>query len=329
MPSTPYTIALAALLAAPSLATAPALAQPADTNVADDTIDAQGDATPSSDLLPPNFPIISYSANAAIAVRTEADVDNTDNGYSVRSSGGSLGVAIIPNRQLVFNIDASIEYAFYEFDGAQPLIASIPGSTEPFEDAQTYALGLTTIIRTSEETSILLGGSISASYEGGADFDDAIGGIAFAGITHAFSETLTLGVSAAIIFDLDGQPNVIPLPFVEWQITDTLSLNSSQRGLELTWNRTDTLDLGLRLGFDGREFRLADDGPIPGGIAEDQAVLLTGVIDWRPESWLELRLEAGAQVWGNLELRNSNDVRIYDESLGSAFTAGASVKVTF
>jgi len=308
---------------APAVATAVAPAEAVNT-----TPEPASDAPPGLEGLPP-FPIVRIGFETYSLFRADADIDNTANSYAVAASKAGVNALIVTSPVLTLSLGFSSEFSFYEFDGDAPLVAGIPGSNDPFSSAQRHRVSLTSIIRTSEQSTWLLGGAVNATYEPGADIGDSVGGSVLAGYSRAFSEDLTLGVGVNIVFDLDGRPNILPLPFVDWRFAERWRLASDSRGLTLSFEHSDTLSYGVGARFLGREFRLDDDGPIPGGLAQDDAVAVAAVVEWELAEGLALDLAVGAQVFNEFELRNADDAVIFRENGDPALAAAARITFTF
>jgi hypothetical protein len=286
----------------------------------------EGQPDPAADL---PFPILLFELVNPTVFRSEGSFDDSDNGYSVVATQAELRALYVVSPGLTFSGSISAEFRDYEFATNNPILPGDPNSSEPFDTVQTYEIGLTTIIRQSRELTYIVGGSLSSSYEPGADFDESIGGQLLGGVTYALSEDLTLGFGANIIFDLDDRPNAIPLPFVEWRFAEGWELASGARGVEVTYERSEDLTLGIGARFLGREFRLDNEGTLPGGIAEDNAVAIAGFFEWDITRSLTLELAAGAEVFRRLELRDANDVRVFEDDTDTAFLAAARLTFRF
>lgn len=265
------------------------------------------------------FPIVIVQPNASSVFRSMSDLDSTSNGFSVAAFEAGVDTLIVASPALTFRIGVSTEVSYYDWDGSEPLLADTPDSDDPFDSAQRHEIGTTAIIRSSQTTTWIAGASINSSYESGADFNDSIGGQFLGGGTYAFNDDLTLGFGLNIIFDLDGEPDVIPLPFVEWRFAEGWELASNSRGVNITYERSDTLKYGVGARFLGREFRLDDDGPIPGGIANDNSVAVAAFVEWDVSNELKLEFGAGAQVYSEFELINRRDVRVFESDSDPAF----------
>lgn len=332
-PAEPSPIEEPSPVAAPSFIAEPSRAAPRSARPRPDTRTGPGantlaGAAPDPTGAPP-FPIISFDADTRVGARFDTQPSGSSNSLSVLSTDGSIGATIITGPRLVLNLSTSAEYAAYDFEGTERLIPSIAGTERPFEDVQTYGLGATAFIRASEELSLIVGTGISSSYEAGADFDESLAATIRLGFRYQISETLALGVALGVRNGLDGDYDVIPLPVVEWKINERLTLETAPLGLQLGYRHNDSWRYGAVAAFEGREFRLDDDGPIPGGVAQDFAIIGAGFVEWSYEEWLSLRLELGAQVWSQFELINEDDNTIYSEDLDPALALIASVAITF
>lgn len=278
---------------------------------------------------PPKFPIVLFDATATGLIRTNSTLDDRDNGYAVASSRAAFDTIVVVAPFLTINTGFSAEFASYDFEGGEPLIPGDPTSTDPFGSAQTYQVSLTTILRQSRQLTYLVGGSVNASYEPNADFSDAIAGSVLAGVTYAPTENLTIGAGFNINFDLDDSIDFFPLPFIEWRFAERWELASGRRGIELTYEHSDTLTYGVGTRFIGREFRLDDQGTLPGGIVQDDSVAIAGVLEWNPAEEITVEFVAGAQVFNRLELRNNNNVRVFESNGDPAFVAALRLTMNF
>ena len=276
----------------------------------------------------PDFPIIRYTPSGVIGYRSDAGLDGPGS-FAVTTVASSIDVAIVTSPTLTLSAGFTAEYTSYEFDGGDPLLPGVAGSEDPFDQAESYEISLTTIVRTSERVSWLAIGTVASAFEPGADFGDSVSGTVLVGGLYQFSENLRLGAGVIVAFDLDGQPNVIPIPNIDWQIDERWRLSSGRFGLQLMYEQSEQLKLGVGSRFVGREFRLSDDAPVPGGIVEDDSIAIAGILEWTPVQNLNVELAAGAQIVGELILRDANDVRVFDSDIDTAFVGALRVTYSF
>ena len=101
----------------------------------------------------------------------------------------------------------------------------------------------------------------------------------------AISDEFELRFGAFYGTNHEQDADIIPLISFDWQITerDRLTLDRPRTGYGLTHRHdlTDTLALSSFLTFAGESYRLANDGPVPGGAIDAQEFLLGLSLDWK------------------------------------------------
>ena len=263
----------------------------------------------------------------------EADLDDAGE-YSVGRYGVGLSyrVPILEQSSLVFGLDA--ERSEYDFDGATGLA---PGG-DPIGGATAYELSARVVHPFDDEFSLLAGVSGTFAGEDGADLADSaqLGGIVAVNWKASEALTLTLGVTARD--QLEDDVRVIPVVGIEWRIAENLRVSSRDAGrvfagggggLGLVYESSEELNLIVGAGFNGRDYRLDEDGPIPDGVLRDDRVFAGVGLEWKPTGNVTALVGAGAVVWSNLETLDSGGSEIGDEDGDPAAVVSARVRIVF
>jgi hypothetical protein len=78
-----------------------------------------------------------------------------------------------------------------------------------------------------------------------------------------------------------------------------------------------------------RQYRLNSDGPLGGGVLQDDHVELTAGLVWRPNEHGRVRLEAGSVVWRELHVLDDGGAVQADVETESAGIVALSVELSF
>lgn len=237
-----------------------------------------------------------------------------------------------------FNIEAGPGYVWdqrrsvslslsYSYDGYRFSAGEEGGisASNPWEDIHSFSLGLPIRWGISEEWSAILVPSVRSTGESGADFDETITAGAVAGFAYRFGDNLIIGPGLVANSGLEEDATVFPILFVNWQITERLSLETG-RGLAAT------LGPGLTLNYRANErwsylvggryeklrFRLDDRDSAPGGIGEDASFPLFASITRSFYPGTTVSLVGGLDLGGELRQENSSGQTVAEETYDPA-----------
>jgi hypothetical protein len=263
---------------------------------------------------PPDRPI-GYSISARAILGLAADFDDAAGDMSFSRIGMDLGVQIPAGPQANLSLGFDYEFSHYDF-GNDTLIA---GTDSPFEDIHRAFFSIRYSRQQTRQLVWTVGGSIGISAEDGADVGDAITGMVLGGVKFHFSEQFAIGAGAAVATQLEDDPFFFPTLLLEWHFAERWSLVSAGRpGLSLVYRPSEQVRVTLGATYEHRDFRLSDDGPIPGGVALERQVPISLGIEFEPTPQLQLGLSAGVAVARNLELKDSRGRKIADEDIDPA-----------
>src|SRR5690606_23392574 len=123
---------------------------------------------------------------------------------------------------------------------------------------------------------------------------------------------------------------IVPFPVVEYRINDRWRVGTEDRGFVLGFTPAEALEFRLLAGFERRQYRLEDDGgAYDDGVFIDSRVPVALGLTYRPSRRFELSAVAGASVWTEFEILDSEGDEIEEPDVDPGFFAGVEVRVRF
>lgn len=185
---------------------------------------------------------------------------------------------------------------------------------------------------------IIGGGLLRTWGENGADFDETLSGGLLAGFDYHSSEDFSIGLLVGAISKLEDGMALLPVPTLKWKFAESWRLNVGMVqlvdpgvGAQLTHQITPELSLGGGFTFQSRQFRLsgarrANDPTQPGrrnrtddgGVGQETEIPIFATLRWRPVPTVELDLNGGVAVGGNLRVEDKDGGRIADDDYDPA-----------
>ena len=178
--------------------------------------------------------------------------------------------------RLALNLEVGWEGGWYRFGSGTNL--SLGTGEQPWGSVQSGQIAVGGRYALDEHLIALLSGFAQFSGEPDADADRSATGGGIAGLSWRASEKFTIGGGALVTSRLEDSVLAIPLLFIDWEITDGLSLTNvaapdaypTSAGLELVWEIHRDFDLAVGGNWVYRRFRLDSDNPVaPNGVGED------------------------------------------------------------
>lgn len=183
----------------------------------------------------------------------------------------------------------------------------------------------------------ILGGAILRSWgEGGAEFGDTISGGLIAGFDYHSSEDFSVGLLVGALSKLGGGAGLIPVPTLKWKFAESWRLNVGMVqlvdpgvGAQLNYQISPEVSLGGGFTFQSRQFRLADKTRVTptgvrpnrtddGGIGQETQIPIFATLRWKPAPKVELDLNGGVAVGGNMRVEDEDGNRIRDDDYDPA-----------
>jgi hypothetical protein len=197
--------------------------------------------------------------------------------------------------------------------------------------------------RTTDRLTIFGGAIIASDGEVHTSFEDTISIGAAAGFSYEVSENLSLGFAAAVQTLIEDDPLLLPLPVVlwkpaidperRWSVAVGASPGGPSRvggaGIEYAATETLTCSLNLRVSGLGANFRLDDEGAVPGGAGRDSSMPVVLGIEWTPRADLSVSAYAGASFLREIEFRDSNGNSVSERDVDPGAIVGVAATIAF
>jgi len=276
-----------------------------------------------------------------VSVRTfgqssfDADFDDVAGGVSVHRVGTSIGVGMPAGEKGRFNFGVDQETSFYDFDSSAGLTVAPSASTsDPLGTANRVNINLRYQRGFGRGWAVVLGAGTRFSGETGADFEDAITADGVAIVTRFLSKNARVGIGAAVTSRLEDDPRILPVAVVDWMITPRLRLRNSgsaggTAGIELSYEIREWLAVAIDTGFERREFRLDDDGPVPSGVARDKRIPVALSVRIGDAQRVHLETRGGVYAWQEIEFLDNNGVDVGNPNMDPSAFFGATLTVRF
>lgn len=255
-----------------------------------------------------------------------ADIDDSDGDVRIARAmfGVGVGIPVGERSRLSFSIEE--EASWYLFDNATGLV---PGSTDPFELGLSTDFSVRFFAPIDEDWSWFVGGNVNVSGEPDVDVGDAVTFGGLAGARYRVNERLALSFGVAGRSRLEDSALFIPLLGVEWKVSDRVTLSTEGTGLRVAAKLDEAFTVALSGGWESREYRLRDDGPLPDGVARDARVPIAVSLDYAPSRTFRLSVFAGAVVWQEFQFDDRDGDEISETNTDPAPFVGISGTFSF
>ena len=262
------------------------------------------------------------SVTAAYAWQGNADIDSGGE-FSVNRGVVQLNSSRRVSNRLFTGLTLGYEEDDYNFSAS---------SSQPWNDIRTLQFGLSLRYLASEKWALFGLPLLRYSTEKGEDLSKGREYGLLAGASYRFSEKLTLGPGFGVISGIGGEEDFFPILLVNWNITDTLSLETGRGiaasrgpGLSLKWKPARQWELGIAARYEKSRFRLATDN----NIGEDKSVPVLLTASWKQSKQFSVTAFTGIETSGKLSLENSDGNRIESLSYDTAPLAGILARFAF
>jgi hypothetical protein len=194
------------------------------------------------------------------------------------------------------------ESTFYKFGSASALV---PGEPKPFNDLYETSVGVQLAVQADATWTWLAGLEVTLAGEELVNPTDSLilGGLG--GVRYAIADDVDFTFGLAGESRLEDDAWVMPFFGFDWRIGE--HTRASIHGSELRLERDLGQDLSLNLGasFDIRQYRLEEDGPVPGGVFRDEEIKVAAGLDWQVTESGRLGLEVGQLLWSEYTVLDS------------------------
>lgn len=262
-----------------------------------------------------------------------ADFKDTGGDLSITRGGAFFGVSVPLAERRSLDIGVQGERSRYDFGDAGGFPGS--GGDGPWENVNEINAGLSYNVRPLEHWGYFVGTGVNASWEQGAEFDDSLNVQFVGGATYSASKDFTIGAGLATGSRLEDDWYFLPFPIINWNINEQWSVGTrpaaGARGFEVALEYQVTQSLQVRAfgGYEGREFRLDDNGPIPSGVGEDSGALAGLGVTWVIDPQVILSGRVGASVYREITADDQNGNELAQDELDPSLYIGAGLTFKF
>src|SRR5206468_639149 len=132
----------------------------------------------------------------------------------------------------------------------------------------------------NNDWTILGGGIVELAGEGGVGDAVTFGG--YGGASYKFSDDFSLTFGAIIKTRLEDDTFIAPLIGLRWKIDEKLTIESEGLGIRASAKIDEQFSASVFGRYEVRDYRLEDDGSIPGGVVQDTRLPLGVSLTWSP-----------------------------------------------
>jgi hypothetical protein len=254
-----------------------------------------------------------------------------DDGGDFSATGVLLRAGV--NRRFASGRSAGISFNYdaidYDFSGA----TSYPGA--PWGTVQRIGFSTPIGLPGSNGWQYGVVPTVEWSRENGADWGDSLIYGAIVSATRVLDADRRIGVGLGAFRQIE-QTRVFPLVLVDWRLSERWRLVNplpsgpvGAAGLELDYGFDSGWSLGLGLAYRSIRFRLDEDGPVPGGVGEENGVPVFLRGSTRFGEHASFMVYAGAMVSGELELEDADGDGISQQSFDPSALLGVSLSGRF
>lgn len=251
-------------------------------------------------------PRLSFELGARGTFAFSSSVEDGD--VSVSRVRPTLGLSYVIDERTRLNASFEFEYSNYDFSGDTQLG---PRPDRPWRDIYREGVFLTLIRAVDERWSYVVGAAAGFSHEEDAKVGDSFEGGGFVAVNYSFSESLRLGLGVGVFSQIEDDVLVIPVPTVDWTFAQGWRLTNNNRpGVFVEYSPSEQWKLLAGAEWQSRDFRLAEDGPVPNGVGRDRRVPIALEVTYTPTRQLELAARAGVDVMVNYRIADSSGNRL-------------------
>lgn len=266
----------------------------------------------------------SFSLRTEASYVATADLDGAGE-VGVARVGPTLGIRYAEDQSWALDVGLGAEYSFYDFSGATGIVAG----GDPAGDFAEYSLSARYSARANDQWWWFVGGRASWAGEESENLGDGFTGGGTVGATYAVNDQLTVGLGVAVRSRIEDDALVFPLPIINWEINDQWTLATAESGLRLSYAPFEDWTFFAAGGWESREFRLLDTGPIPGGVMRDDRVPVVAGAVWEPNSHIAIEASVGMSMLNSYEFLDAAGNELVDPDSDGALMAGLSARIRF
>ncbi len=272
-----------------------------------------------------------WSLSGAVVNQFSADFKDGPGDVSIMRSfvGGGLGYAW--DRDTSVSVAIGLGSTNYDFSSD----ALIEGR-QPWDRIEEYRLSLPVRFSPTEKMRAIVIPSIRTNTESGASASDGRTQGVIGGFSWKFSDTLSIGPGIGWFSDLGDEADVFPIILVDWQITESISLNTGRGiaasqgpGLSLNYKVNQQWTLGLTARYEKTRFALEKEEGRSAEVGEDSSIPLLLMASYSPWPMTSIAALVGVEMAGSLALEDGSGRDIAKTDVDTAMVMGFAFQSRF
>ncbi|MCB9832149.1 MAG: hypothetical protein H6807_06700 [Planctomycetes bacterium] len=235
-------------------------------------------------------------------------IDTWSNRLDLRLSGPLWRGAFV-------DLGLGYEHQEYDFEGRNDFFV---GSNDPWRSVNSASLRLSLLQALGDDWGALLYFEGRAAAEKGAALDDGLSALTMLGIGHQCTPDFRAGLGLALLARFEEDLLVFPGFYLDWRIDEAWRFSLFGPRASLEFKADEAWSFNLSCGFDGRRFRLSDQGSKNDGIVQEFRVPLVLEARWRGLEKLELAVSIGVDLYREYRLsdRDGRNDRVWEAAPG-------------
>ena len=272
---------------------------------------------------PPIRPGVHGSFSAGATYIAPSDFEEAGDVSVGRWSAGA-GVERVATNGAMFGFLFDHERSRYDFSD------DAPASAAGIDDVTANRFGVNVRRSLNEKWSLFGNVDTTFNVAKGASWGDGETSGGMLSFSRRVNDKFSFSIGLVAHSQLEERTRVLPIPGIDWKITDRLSLRTAQ-GVTLSWQVDErkkwTTDFSA--GYEGRAFRLDESGPLPGGVVKDRRVPVTASLRYGPNPGMSARIFAGAVFAQQFEFLDSEGHTADTVDADPSLIAGVSGSIRF
>jgi hypothetical protein len=268
---------------------------------------------------------------ARLALYAEHGFDaalNADRGTLAVERLGLIGTtAVRVSDRARLRLQYSAERAWYELSNPD---AVVPGAGRLLDDAVWFRLEPRADVDVGSRWTVSAGPLVGSSGVLGARFEDTLTYGAMAAVRFPFGANRTLRVGATVETTLEGSLAIFPIFEIGGGVSaGGLAIEGRGTGVRAGVPLSDDWSVGVAARYDRRDWRLAEDDRVRGGVFRDVRIALGADLEWKPAESVVLAVAAWVTVYHAIRVddRHGDEVTDFEADTSLMLSLGFSVEL--
>ena len=272
-----------------------------------------------------------FTVEGGALAQSEADFKDVDGAFSLSRWFMSAGIDYLWDTRNMLGVSVGGGSTDFDFDDGMGL--PVDG---PWGKIKDYRVSINGRFSFGEKGTAFVIPTVRHNYESGASASDGRTWGLLGGVAWTVSDDLTIGPGIGWFERLSDSSRVFPILIIDWNISERWNLSTGRGlaasqgpGLTLSYQLNDAWSLGVAGRYEQVDFRLRDDGPVPGGVGRDETLPLVLSADWNPNPGMSLSVFAGSEFGGKLELLDARGDLVEETEYDPSFILGGTFRLRF